>query len=670
MFRPEPMLKVNILALNKFRDGLTRAIGMVGTVHLINAVEQSRQHLLEAVDVSTALTELEALHARCRDVMEMLNVVDDGRLLEEKSATPEAPSPVSLDIIRSTIQRAVDAYAKEDESINSLLAESGMLAREKTRFESYPFRRIRFNELRDLNHLYVLSGRIDAFKVAAAAESVGDRGLVLSEPLAEGREHRLVVLTSRKSRWGVESDLNNHGFTADEEPPETDDSAESRLRSLDSRLRKIELAVQKHRLNVLELGDKFTAPLRECAVELSGAIAEARAQQHFAKAGELVCVSGWVPEKQIDSLQNTIDEMTQGTAVIEMVSPEHDEAVQAGIEQVPVQFSSHPIMRPFQQIICAFGAPRYTDVEPSLFVALSFVLMFGIMFGDVGQGALIFAVGMYLLKSGRESLRNIREFGYLFATCGVSSVIFGFLYGSFFGSEEVLPHIWLNPLRDVMTLFKTAIVAGIVFISIGIIINIYNKLRNRDYFEGIFDKFGVVGIVFYWGSIGLGLKAAVFGRLGMLEVVLVVALPLLIIFIREPLYNLLCRKKKLLHEDFLSFFMESAIEVMETVNVFLGSTVSFVRVGAFALSHAAVCLAVYAIVEMIHELPGGTLWALLVIIIGNVFVILLEGMVVAIQGIRLQYYELFSKYFAGDGVLYDPFRTSGSTSTSTTTSRR
>ena len=656
MFRPEPMLKVNILALNKFRDGLTRAIGNVGTVHLINAVEQSRQHLLEAVDVSTSLTELETLYARCRDVMEMLNVGDKSRSPADQGLEVNGAGR-SLDAIRATIQRAADAYAKEDESINSLLAESGMLAREKTRFESYPFRRIRFNELRDLSHLYVLSGRIDAFKVAAAAEAVGDRGLVLSEPIAEGKEHRLVVLTSRKSRWGVESDLNNHGFTADEEPPETDDSAETKLRSLDSRLRQIELAVHRHRLNVLELGDEFADPLRECSAELSSSIAKARAQEHFARAGELVCVSGWVPARQLEQLRKTIDELTQETAVVETVSPEQDEGVKSGAEQVPVQFASHPVMRPFQKIICAFGAPRYTDVEPSLFVALSFVLMFGIMFGDVGQGALVFGTGVYLLKTRRESLQNIREFGYLFATCGVAAIIFGFLYGSFFGSEDVLPHIWLNPLHDVMTLFKTAIIAGIVFISIGIMINIYNKLRNRDYFEGIFDKFGIVGIVFYWGSIGLGLKAAVFGRLGALEVLLVVVLPLLIIFIREPLYNLLRRKKKLLHEDFLSFFMESTIEVMETVNVFLGSTVSFVRVGAFALSHAAVCLAVYAIVEMIREVPGGTFWALLVIIIGNVFVILLEGMVVAIQGIRLQYYELFSKYFAGDGVLYEPFRT-------------
>jgi V/A-type H+-transporting ATPase subunit I len=195
----------------------------------------------------------------------------------------------------------------------------------------------------------------------------------------------------------------------------------------------------------------------------------------------------------------------------------------------------------------------------------------------------------------------------------------------------------------------------VVCISVGIILNIVNKLRSRDYFAGFFDKFGVIGILFYWGAIGLGLKAVVAGKISGREVLLVIILPLVILFLREPLYNLLSRKKTLLHEDIFSFTMSAAVEVMETVTVFLGSTVSFVRIGAFALSHAALCLAIYAVVETLQGVPARGFWAFLVIAVGNVFVILLEGMIVSIQGIRLQYYELFTKYFPGDGVLYEPF---------------
>jgi V/A-type H+/Na+-transporting ATPase subunit I len=279
-----------------------------------------------------------------------------------------------------------------------------------------------------------------------------------------------------------------------------------------------------------------------------------------------------------------------------------------------------------------------------------------VMFGDLGQGAVLALAGAGLLRARSPALARFRDSGYLLLFCGLSAMAFGLLEGSVFGYEGWLPALWMHPLEDVMALFKLAVGIGIVCISIGIGINIVNKLRARRYFEGIFDKFGVIGILFYWGSLGLGLKAARAGTLSAGEILFVVVLPLALLFMREPLYNLLTRQRHLLHGDLFSYGLESAIEIMETVTTFLGSTVSFVRVGAFALSHAALCLAIYSVVDILRGVPGSGLWSLLVIVLGNVLVMLLEGMVVMIQGIRLQYYELFSKYFAGDGVLYAPFQ--------------
>ena len=245
----------------------------------------------------------------------------------------------------------------------------------------------------------------------------------------------------------------------------------------------------------------------------------------------------------------------------------------------------------------------------------------------------------------------------LLMVCGTSSTIFGFLYGSVFGYEnETLLHpLWLSPMRDVTRLLTAAVVFGIGSISLAIIINIINKIRSRRYFESVFDKFGVIGIVFYWGALGLGLKAARAGALDAAHIVLVIVVPLGLLFIREPLHNLLRRRRRLLHGDPFSFVLEACIETMETVTAFLGSTVSFVRVGAFALSHAALCFAIYSVADIMKTLPAGGLWAVIVLVLGNILVILMEGMVAMIQGVRLQYYELFSKYFAGDGLPYRPF---------------
>ncbi len=108
----------------------------------------------------------------------------------------------------------------------------------------------------------------------------------------------------------------------------------------------------------------------------------------------------------------------------------------------------------------------------------------------------------------------------------------------------------------------------------------------------------------------------------------------------------------------MNMFLEACIELMETFTGYISGTVSFVRVGAFAISHAALCLAVYSIVGMIHKenVPGGQAISTIVIIIGNVLIIAFEGMVAMIQGVRLEYYELFGKYFNGGGIAYKPFQ--------------
>ena len=174
-----------------------------------------------------------------------------------------------------------------------------------------------------------------------------------------------------------------------------------------------------------------------------------------------------------------VEETTHGTGIVELrpadEDPSHGEA-----DVVPVQLDPKPWLRPFQALVGNFGAPRYGELDPSLFVAFTFVLMFGVMFGDVGQGAVIAGIGLWLpLRTRRPAVRPFRDGGVLLVFCGLSSVVFGFLYGSIFGYEELFRPVWLSPMHDVSRLLGTAVGLGVAFISIAIIINIINKLRSR-----------------------------------------------------------------------------------------------------------------------------------------------------------------------------------------------
>lgn len=647
MFRPVRMCKLNVLILGKYVTPLTRALGGLGLVHLVDAVSQSPHQLLDGVDREPDIRRFEHLGERCRALLEALGV---------DTQTPVAPVSFDEAHIQALLEEVEAKHRQIDDRIQGLLRNSGLLGKEASRLRSYPAQGTPLDAIRQLSLLYVVTGRLAPTLVPVAAAALGDQALVLHDNDDPARRGNVLVLTSRPKRWAVDAELAKIGFAKDEPPEQAHGSAGEETKALDNRIEAVRTDIEAARRETTALMATYGGPLLAARRQLAGTLAVLRAQQSFGRSALLYCVSGWVPREHEAAVRRLVDEVTGGTGLVEVIEPERDSRVREGREAVPVKFAPNRWLRPFQGLITNFGAPRYNEIDPSLFVALSFVIMFGIMFGDVGQGMCIALLGLWLRHTRLPSLAAFRDGGILLLLCGLSATAFGFFYGSVFGYENprVFKPLWLSPLHDVTRLLGTAIVLGIVCISLAIVINILNRVRNRRWFESVFDKFGVLGIIFYWGALGIGLKAARAGELNAAQFVGLVIAPLALLFVREPLHNLLHRRKAL-HGDIFSFVLEACIETMETVTAFLGSTVSFVRVGAFALSHAALCLAIYSVVDIIQRLPGGGLWSLLVLIFGNLLVIFMEGMVAMIQGIRLEYYELFSKYFAGDGTLYHPF---------------
>ncbi|NLF17138.1 MAG: hypothetical protein GX595_07760 [Lentisphaerae bacterium] len=641
------MCKLNVLILGKYVTPLTRALGDASLVHLVDAVSQSPQQLLDGVDRDAEIRGMEGLRERCQSLLSLLGVEAD---------TPVAPVSFDRGQIEALLREVEGKHQLLEERTQALVQQSGLLGREAAQLRGFPVQGTRLDGLRQLSLLYIVSGRLAPSLIPVANAALGEQAVILHDDSDPARRGRVLVLSSRPQRWAVEAELAKVGFAREDAPEEALGSAREESARVDDRLAAVRRELDEARRELLALMAEYGGPLLAAQRQLAGTLAVLRAQQSFGRSTLLYCVSGWVPRDREAAARRLVDEVTGGTGVVEVVEPEADDRVRAGREAVPVQFAPSRWLRPFQGLITTFGAPRYNEIDPSLFVAISFVVMFGIMFGDVGQGIVIALLGLWLRQTHRPSLAPFRDGGTLLQLCGLSATAFGFCYGSVFGYEDprVFKPLWISPLHDVTRLLGTAIVLGILCISLAIVINIINRLRNRRWFESVFDQFGVLGIIFYWGALGIGLKAARAGELDAAQFVGLVIVPLGLLFVREPLHNLLHRRKAL-HGDLFTFILEASIETMETVTAFLGSTVSFVRVGAFALSHAALCLAIYSVVDILRDLPGGGIWSALVLIFGNLLVIFMEGMVAMIQGVRLQYYELFSKYFAGDGVLYHPF---------------
>ena len=342
-------------------------------------------------------------------------------------------------------------------------------------------------------------------------------------------------------------------------------------------------------------------------------------------------VVGWLP---LSNLEKMIPELEKDD--IDYVVKAHDEVASTP----PTHLKNNKLFKPFEVLVEMYGLPNYTELDPTAFVAITAFLMFGFMFGDVGQGLVILLFGLFL-KRKKVALGPVFCFG------GISSMIFGLLYGSVFGREDIIPKLLISPMDNIQTMLMAGIGVGAVLIIIAMALNVVNAIKNKDKAKIFFDSNGIAGIVFYVTVLVAIVGFAVNGQwpisAGIMAVLIV--LPLVLIFFKEPLTKWIDKKKQVEK----SSFVEKFFEMFEMLLSFVSNTISFVRLAAFAINHVGLCMAIYILADMV----GGS-GNLIVGIIGNGIVIVLEGLIVAIQVLRLEYYELFSRFYTGDGKEYKP----------------
>jgi V/A-type H+-transporting ATPase subunit I len=374
------------------------------------------------------------------------------------------------------------------------------------------------------------------------------------------------------------------------------------------------------------------------------------ARSQLQRSDACILLTGWVPAAATAGLEEQVAALTGRQYCLDLVS-----AADLPDEEIPVLLTHSRLLRPFAALVQAYGLPRYGEVVPTLWVALSYVVMFGMMFGDVGHGLVLLALGWLLLRRRPK----LRDAAVILCWGGLASVLFGAAYGSCFGLE--FAHrlaLWRDPIEgNPITLMLLAIGLGVVLVSLGLVLNIVNHLRRGQVWHALSDGLGISGLVFYWSALALavwGDRLAAGGPALRLLTALT-GLPLVLWLLREPLHRL--RRGSPEHEGFAAVCIGALVETFESVLVFLANTISFVRLAAYAMSHAALLLAIATLAHEIGRVPlVGAALSTLVLLGGNLMVMLLEGIVAGVQALRLEYYEFFSKFFPGNGRPFTPFR--------------
>ena len=366
---------------------------------------------------------------------------------------------------------------------------------------------------------------------------------------------------------------------------------------------------------------------------------------YIAEINEKYLLSGFVKEDEVDHYKAIFKDLP---STIEVKDPSEVPELEC-----PTLLKNNWFAKPFEMFLGMYGVPKYTDFDPTGFMAFTYCLLFGIMFGDLGQGFVLFILGLVFEKKGQI-------FG-IINRCGITSMIFGFLFGSVFGYEELLNPIHQSlfgvreKLFDVMAQSSTmllligAVAIGAVLILTTQCMNIVNRFKHHQLGDAIFSQNGIAGLVFYGGIVFAIVATMLLGWnvLNPVYLGIFIVLPVISFVMKEPLSNAVEHKTVKPEEGWGGYIAQSIFELIDVLLTFVTNSMSYLRVGGFVLSHAGMMLVVMTLVEMTGKA------GVAVLIFGNIFVMVLEGLIVGIQTLRLEYYEMFSRYYDAGGVQFN-----------------
>jgi V/A-type H+-transporting ATPase subunit I len=651
MFASVPMVHMQIQVPSRDAPAVTRQIAAQGLLHLIDIAHGRIATDAAPPGTRDELAAFRDLVRRIRRTADRLDVIlpdpagalsaSDVRDFSEEYRALEArmkPLESSVDELWRRMTECQEAignardHLKHVERLQRAAVDIGRLS--NLRFASVSFGLMHVKELTSL--AAVLAPAPFAILPLDVSEGIALTAVAVPNALHERLESGLRVVTFEPISLTVKG-------------PDNPEIARTHLQHAEENERR---AVDE----LAALGSGSADTLVELARRADLGMLLLQAQTHFAASGRYVVISGWIPEDRADSMSRAIAAVSNGRGVVDIEKPQDMPEALASALRVPILYRNPLLLRPFQALVQLYGVPSYGEIQPTAFFGISFLLMFGLMFGDVGQGLVLFSAGYCLFRY----LPRFLDYGILLMECAVASIVFGVLYGSFFGIEGLLPVLWMEPIRDMRRFMGVAIAFGVVVVSVGLLINIVNTWRSGEHAAALLGPRGVFGAFTYWILIMLLARAFMPANVTVPAPLLLamVLVPILLLVFRRPLVRLVEQGKpaRLQHSDTPRWLtaLEGSVELVDSLFSFFANTISFVRVAAFAAVHAGIFIAMFALADTIANYRFGQPLGVLTLVAGNIVMIFLEGLTVSVQVLRLEYYEFFGKFFRGGGEPYRP----------------
>jgi len=367
---------------------------------------------------------------------------------------------------------------------------------------------------------------------------------------------------------------------------------------------------------------------------LAGEVEVGRRMAAAARRGPFSVLLAWCPTGELEELRARLEPV--GGGVVEL-------PIQPFVEP-PTLLRTPKAARAFKPLVETYGTVRYSDIDPTPFTAISFVLMFGMMFADAGHGLLLAAAGIFLRFTKNPRLAALKGSWVIPVGAGLVACAFGLAYGEFFGPTGVAPVLWLRPLQNPLELLVAGVLVGGVLLAFSYGIGTVNRWREGGPVTALLSSSGIAGVLLFAGLAMVALSLWLHSATVLVVALVPVVLGLVLLFVG---YFIAAGGGG-------TGVLESIVETFNSVIRLGANSISFARLAAFGMVHASIGALVWS---GSHALFDAGLWfaAVPLFVLGNAAGFTLELVVAGIQAMRLEYYELFSRIYSGEGRAFKPW---------------
>lgn len=651
MFLPDRIDEASIICLKKDFDLALQAVNDFGNFHLKEIKKNSKKEHYEQL-----ITRTEEIMRTLNTLMSQLKVEEndflaifkaDKRVRIELKAENWQSLLTTIDKLSSNLKTEVDNletalndYSDELSNLQNLQQVLLLLDRYKINPEL----------LQELQFLYVVVAVTPSRHMYELGKALASYlGIFYHDSITKDRTF-VFYATSVKYKDQIQQILKDHYADIFNIPVTLPRSLAGALEKTSNNLKEI-ARNKEETLNSLRTLAKNNASnlfaFQETAQNILNVL---NARHKSVETEHLVTIRGYIPATEYNNLSRHIDSTLNTQIVLR-------ENTDSTYQDPPTRIHNPFFIKPFEIITTLYGFPKYNEVDPTILLAITFPLIFGLMFADLGHGLILLTcgVGFGLSIKRNEGLRN---FSWILAICGIGAIFAGLLFGEFFGKHLLSP-LWFDPFEDITAFLILSLFVGIIQIMSGFILDFINLLVKGNVIDAFLTS--LPKTLFYLGAIYLILVYQLNIQLWFQGPILLLIAPIIFMILGKffiiKILQILGHpiEKAQIHDSLLERLFESG----DLITRLLSNTMSYTRILALLMAHWALLLVTYTISDMIAQLPDvGFILSPVIIVGGNIFVMGFEGLIVFIHTLRLHFYEWFSKFYQGTGIKFTPLKQS------------